>query len=88
MNHVTQKMKSKNVLVTLSILLFLAVATIPMAYAIDVFQKDELPFGKPYEDWVQDWWKWNAAIPGDPETTFAGVTENDVLLITKELLLC
>jgi hypothetical protein len=73
-------MKSKNVLVMLSILLLLAVVTIPLANAVGVFQKDELPFGKPYEQWVQDWWRWNAAIPGDPETTFAGVKENGCLI--------
>ena len=76
-------MKTKNVLVTVSISLFLATVIVPMAYAVDVFHKDELPFGKPYEDWVQDWWRWNAAIPGDPETTFAGVKENGCL-INKE----
>lgn len=76
-------MKSNNVLVTLYILVFSAVAMVPIAYAIDVFHKDELPFGKPNEDWVQDWWRWNAAIPGDPETTFAGVKENGCL-INKE----
>ena len=76
-------MKSKNVLVTLSILLFSVTVTVPIAYAVDVFQKDELPFGKPYEQWVQDWWRWNAAIPGDPVTTFAGVKENGCL-INKE----
>jgi hypothetical protein len=76
-------MKTKNVLVTVSISLFLATVIVPMAYAVDVFQKNELPFGKPYEDWVQDWWRWNAAIPGDPETTFAGVKENGCL-INKE----
>lgn len=76
-------MNSKNVLVTLSILLFSATVTVPIAYAVDVFHKEELPFGKPYEDWVQDWWRWNAAIPGDPVTTFAGVKENGCL-INKE----
>ena len=76
-------MKSNNVLVTLYILVFSAVAMVPIAYAIDVFHKDELPFDKPNEDWVQDWRRWNAAIPGDPETTFAGVKENGCL-INKE----
>ena len=76
-------MKTKNVLVTVSISLFLATVIVPMAYAVDVFQKNELPFGKPNEEWVQDWWRWNAAIPGDPETTFAGVKENGCL-INKE----
>jgi hypothetical protein len=76
-------MKSKNVLVILSILLFLVTVTAPIAYAVGVFHKDELPFGKPYEDWVQDWWRWNAAIPGDPDTTFAGIKENGCL-INKE----
>jgi hypothetical protein len=61
--YVTKEMKPKNVLITLSILLFSATITIPIAYAVDVFHKDELPFGKPYEDWVQDYWRWNAAIP-------------------------
>ena len=76
-------MKSKNVLVTLSILLFLATMMVPIAYAVDVFHKGDLPFGKPYEDWVQDWWKWTAAIPADPVTTFAGVKDNGCL-INKE----
>ena len=73
-------MKSKNGLVTLSILLFLAVVNTPIANAVGVFQMDELPFGKPYEGWVQNWWRWNAAIPGDPVTTFAGVKENGCLI--------
>ena len=64
-------------------MIFSAAVSIPIANAVDVFQKDEVPFGKPYEDWVQDWWRWNAAIPGDPETTFAGVKENGCL-INKE----
>jgi hypothetical protein len=69
-------MKSKNVFVTLSVLLFLVTLMVPIAYAVDVFHKDELPFGKPYEDWVHDYWRWLAAIPSDPETTFAGLKEN------------
>ena len=82
-NYVTKEMKSKNVLVTLSILLFSATVTVPIAFAIDVFHKDELPFGKTLENWVEDWWRWNAGIPSDPETTFAGVAENGCL-INKE----
>ena len=74
-------MKLKNQLITLSILLFSTAVSIPIANAVDVFQKDEMPFGKPYEDWVQDWWRWNAAIPGDPETTFAGVKENGFYIL-------
>jgi len=69
-------MKPKKVLITLSILLFSTVVMVPIANAVGVFQKDEMPFGKPYEDWVHDYWRWQAAIPSDPETTFAGLTEN------------
>src|SRR5437867_3258317 len=69
-------MKSKNVLVTLSILLFSVTVTVPIVYASDVFQMDELPFGKPYEDWVYDYWRWNAAHASDPDTTVAGLKEN------------
>jgi hypothetical protein len=76
-------MNSTRLLVTLSISLFLATVTTPFANAVGVFHRDEQPFGKPYEDWVQDWWKWNAAIPGDPVTTFAGIQENGCL-INKE----
>jgi hypothetical protein len=76
-------MKSKNVLVTLSVLVFSAMVTVPTAYAVDVFHKDELPFGKPYENWVHDYWRWNAAHPTDPETTVAGLKENGCF-INKE----
>ena len=76
-------MKPNNVFVMLSVLLFLTMVMVPIAYAVDVFHKDEVPFGKTYGDWVQDWWSWNAAIPGDPETTFAGIKENGCL-INKE----
>jgi hypothetical protein len=76
-------MKSKKMLVTLSFLLFLATVTVPTAHAVDVFNKHELPFGKPYENWVQDYWRWNAAIPSDPDTTYAGVKENGCF-INKE----
>jgi hypothetical protein len=69
-------MKSKNVIITLSVLLFSTGVTVPIANAVDVFQKDELPFGKPYESWVQDWWRWNAAHPDDPDTTVADLKEN------------
>ena len=73
-------MRSKNVLIALSILLFSTTVVVPIAYAVGVFQKDELPFGKSYEDWVQNWWRWTAAIPGDPVTTFAGVKEDGCLI--------
>lgn len=73
-------MKPNSVFVMLSVLLFSATVMFPIAYAVDVFHKDEVPFGKPYEEWVEDWWSWNAAIPGDPETIFAGVKENGCLI--------
>ena len=76
-------MKSTNVLVTLSILVYLAMAMVPIAYAIDVFHKDELPFGKPYEDWVHDYWRWNAALSSDPDTTVVDIKENGCF-INKE----
>ena len=79
-NYKTNEMRSKNVLVILSILLISITVTIPVAYAADVFHKDELPLGKPYEDWVQDWWKWTASIP---DKTFTGAKENGCL-INKE----
>jgi hypothetical protein len=56
---------------------------VPIAYAIDVFHKDELPFGKPYEDWVHDYWRWNAALSSDPDTTVVGIKENGCF-INKE----
>jgi hypothetical protein len=77
-------MKSKNVLVTLSVLVFSAMAMVPIAYAIDVFHKDELPFGKPYEDWVHDYWRWNAALSSDPDTTVAGIKENGCFINKEE----
>lgn len=69
-------MESRYILVTLSILIISIAAMVPISYAFDFFHNNERPFGKPYEDWVQDYWKWDAAIPGDPSTTFAGIKEN------------
>ena len=37
-------MKSKNILIIVTILLFATVVLIPVANAVDVFQKDEKPF--------------------------------------------
>lgn len=47
---------------------------------VAVFSKNELPLGKPYESWIQDWWRWTAALPSDPVTTIAGVKENGCLI--------
>lgn len=75
------QLKSINVLATLSILLVSITVMSPGAYAeADIFKIDDMPFGKSYETWVQDWWRWNAAIPKDPQTTFAGVKENGCLI--------
>jgi hypothetical protein len=50
-------------------------------YSIDLFSKDESPFGIPYDVWVAKYWNWTASIPIDPETnTFAGFKENGCLI--------
>jgi hypothetical protein len=35
-----------------------------------------MPFGKPYEYWVEKYWNWTASIPPDDETVYAGLEEN------------
>jgi len=48
---------------------------------IDLFTKDESPFGIPYDAWVEKYWNWTASIPIDPETnTFAGIKETGCLI--------
>jgi hypothetical protein len=50
-------------------------------YSIDLFSKDESPFGIPYDVWVAKYWNWTASIPIDPETnTFANLKENGCLI--------
>jgi hypothetical protein len=50
-------------------------------YSIDLFQKDESPFGIPYDVWIAKYWNWTASIPIDPETnTFASLKENGCLI--------
>ena len=68
---------------TLSIILiYPAVVTSASGYnGIDIFSKDDLPFGTPYDVWVTKFWNWTVSIPIDPETnTFAGIKENGCLI--------
>jgi hypothetical protein len=76
-------MKSTNVLFFVSILLFSCAMMIPTAYAVGVFEKTEKPFDKAYEAWVEDWWRWNAALPGDEEIGYHNLNDNGCL-INKE----
>jgi hypothetical protein len=48
---------------------------------IDVFSKNESPFGTTHEDWVAKWWNWSFPIGIDPETNdWAGLKQNGCLM--------
>jgi hypothetical protein len=68
---------------TLSIILIypIVVTSASGSNGIDIFSKDESPFGIPYDVWITKFWNWDASIPLDPETnTFAGIKENGCLI--------
>ena len=39
--------------------------TVPIVtgYNVDIYSKDELPFGKSHGDWVAKYWNWDLSIP-------------------------
>ncbi|HZO11320.1 MAG TPA: hypothetical protein VFB48_04310 [Nitrososphaeraceae archaeon] len=76
-------MKSTNVLFFVSILLFSCAMMISTAYAVGVFQKTEKIFNKTYDAWVEDWWKWNVALPGNETIGYHNLIDNGCL-INKE----
>lgn len=52
-----------------------------IGYGIELYSKDESPFGTPYDEWVGRWWGWNAKIPLDAVTgKLAGLNDNGCLV--------
>jgi hypothetical protein len=50
-------------------------------FNVELFSKDESPFGISYSDWVAKYWNWDYSIPTDPQTnTFAGLKDNGCLV--------
>jgi len=50
-------------------------------YNVEVYSKEEPPFGITQEDWIARWWNWSFPIGIDPETNnWAGLKENGCLM--------
>jgi len=59
--------------------------TFVAGYNVDVYSKDESPFGISYSDWIAKFWNWDFSIKIDPQTnTFAGLSENGCMLHREE----
>lgn len=69
-----------NLAAAFGMILVSASGTISTSYALDLFNLDDTPYGRPYEYWVQDYWRWNAYIPDDPATGYAGLSENECFM--------
>jgi hypothetical protein len=49
--------------------IFFAIFALPSVYgAIELFSKDEKPFGVPYDDWVARYWNWDSSLNTDEFT--------------------
>lgn len=48
---------------------------------VDVYSKEQAPFGITREDWIAKWWNWSFPIGIDPETNYwAGLKKNGCLM--------
>src|ERR671923_619901 len=43
---------------------------------IRIFDREENPFGKPWDTWTEDWWKWILSIPKDRNPIYDTTGEN------------
>jgi hypothetical protein len=48
--------------------IFFAFAGLHSVYGVQLFSKDEKPFGIPYDDLVSKYWNWNISLNGDEAT--------------------
>lgn len=71
-----------NLLILLSLISIYSISVaIVSGYSIDVYSKDESPFGVSYGDWVAKYWNWDISITTDPQTnTLTGLKENECLI--------
>jgi hypothetical protein len=61
---------STRILIILFLLLsiFFAFAGLHSVYGVELFSKDEKPFGLPYDDWVSKYWNWWIGLNTDEAT--------------------
>jgi hypothetical protein len=62
--------RSTCILVTFFLLfsIFFAFPGLHSVYGVELFSKDEKPFGVSYDDWVANYWKWDASLNTDEFT--------------------
>jgi len=62
--------RSTCILVALILLfsIFFAFSGLHSAYGVELFSKDEKPFGVSYDDWVAKYWNWDLSLNGDQVT--------------------
>jgi hypothetical protein len=56
-----------HILITFTLLLsfLIALSGLSSVYAVEIFPKDEKPFGVSYDDWVAKYWNWDFSISKD-----------------------
>jgi hypothetical protein len=58
------------ILVTLFLLfsIFFAFPGLSRAYGVELFSKDDRPFGVSYDDWIAKYWNWDFSLSTDQFT--------------------
>jgi hypothetical protein len=62
--------RSTSIVITLFLVfsIFFAFSGPHSAYGIELFSKDERPFGVSYDDWIAKYWNWNISLNTDEFT--------------------
>jgi hypothetical protein len=62
--------RSTSIVITLFLVfsIFFAFSGLRSAYGVEIFSKDERPFGVSYDDWVSKYWKWDNSLNTDEFT--------------------
>ncbi len=56
----------------LSILISLIFVTTTNVHGVELYSKDEAPFGKSYDDWIAEFWNWVVSLSPDEATPKPG----------------
>jgi hypothetical protein len=62
--------RSTSIVITLFLVfsIFFAFSGLYNAYGVELFSKDERPFGVSYDDWIAKYWNWNLSLNTDEFT--------------------
>jgi hypothetical protein len=49
-------------------------------YALELYSKDDKPFGIGFDEWIGKWWNWWISVPGNEDGTITGLNQDGCLM--------